>query len=149
MCISSVSHLSWFRSFYFFMRWSIRYLPSFLIWQRVVFCIIRPPKHCPRCWYNPPCRLPAWFCQALKGTHRYGEPLIKNEYEWENVHAHKTWFVRSNETNCHFLCAVNDKNERFIALATSEWNRKTYKWKKLLKTLLCRVVKWSWNKIKK
>ena len=53
-------------------------------------------------------------------THWNGEPLIKSEYEWENIHALKTWFVRSNEKNYHFYCAVNDKNERFIALATSE-----------------------------
>ena len=56
----------------------------------------------------------------VNGTHWNGEPLIESEYEWENVHAHKTWFVRSNEKNYHFYCAVNDKNERFIALATSE-----------------------------
>lgn len=49
-----------------------------------------------------------------------GEPLIKSEYEWENVHAHKTWFIRHNNTNYHYYCAVNDKNERFIALAVSE-----------------------------
>ena len=56
----------------------------------------------------------------INWTHWNGEPLIKSEYEWENLHAHKTWFVRSNEINYHFYCAVNDKNERFIALATSE-----------------------------
>lgn len=49
-----------------------------------------------------------------------GEPLISSEYEWENVHAHKTWFIRDNGINYHFYCAVNDKQERFIALATSE-----------------------------
>lgn len=52
-------------------------------------------------------------------THWDGKPLIASEYEWENVHAHKTWFVRHNNKNYHFYCAVNDKNERFIALATS------------------------------
>ena len=49
-----------------------------------------------------------------------GEPLIKSEYPWEDVHAHKTWFVRHNNCNYHFYCAVNSSNERFIALATSE-----------------------------
>ena len=49
-----------------------------------------------------------------------GEPLIKSEYPWENVHAHKTWFVRHNGCNYHFYCAVNSENERFIAMAKSE-----------------------------
>ena len=49
-----------------------------------------------------------------------GEPLIKSEYEWENVHAHKTWFLRHDGINYHFYCAVNDQNERFIALAVSK-----------------------------
>ena len=49
-----------------------------------------------------------------------GEPLIKSEYDWENVHAHKTWFVRYNGINYHYYCAVNSNNERFIALAVSE-----------------------------
>ena len=56
----------------------------------------------------------------INWTHWNGEPLIKSEYEWENVHAHKPWFVRNNGKNYHFYCAVNDKNEQFIALATSE-----------------------------
>ena len=49
-----------------------------------------------------------------------GEPLVKPEFEWENVHAHKTWFVRKEGINYHFYCAVDDKKERFIALAVSE-----------------------------
>lgn len=52
-------------------------------------------------------------------THWKGKPLIESEYPWENVHAHKPWFVRHQGVNYHFYCAVNDKNERFIALATS------------------------------
>ncbi|MBR2949966.1 MAG: hypothetical protein IKC46_08895 [Lachnospiraceae bacterium] len=48
-----------------------------------------------------------------------GTPLIDAEHDWENVHAHKTWFVRYEGKNYHFYCACNDKNERFIALATS------------------------------
>ncbi len=48
-----------------------------------------------------------------------GEPLVKSEYEWENKHAHKSWFLRHEGKNYHFYCAVNDKHERFIALATS------------------------------
>lgn len=48
-----------------------------------------------------------------------GEPLIKSEFDWEDQHAHKTWFIRHNGKNYHFYCACNSKNERFIALATS------------------------------
>ncbi len=49
-----------------------------------------------------------------------GKPLVEPEEEWENVHAHKSWFVRHNGVNYHYYCAVNNKNERFIAVATSE-----------------------------
>ena len=53
-------------------------------------------------------------------THWQGEPLIKSEYEWENIHAHKTWFMHHNVRNYHFYCAVNNQNERFIALTVSD-----------------------------
>ena len=56
----------------------------------------------------------------INWTHWNGEPLIKSEYDWENVHAHKPWFVRNNGKSYHYYCAVNDKNERFIALAVSD-----------------------------
>ena len=49
-----------------------------------------------------------------------GEPLIKPEYEWENRHAHKCCVVKHEGVVYHYYCAVNDKGERFIALATSE-----------------------------
>lgn len=49
-----------------------------------------------------------------------GEPLVAPEKTWENIHAHKTWWIRHAGVNYHFYCAVNDKNERFIAVATSE-----------------------------
>lgn len=49
-----------------------------------------------------------------------GEPLVKSEHPFENGHAHKPWFIRYNGKNYHFYCAVNDQNERFIALAVSE-----------------------------
>ncbi|MBP3389144.1 MAG: glycosylase [Clostridia bacterium] len=49
-----------------------------------------------------------------------GKPLVESEHAWEDVHAHKSWFVRANGVNHHFYCAVNSQNERFIALATSE-----------------------------
>lgn len=49
-----------------------------------------------------------------------GEPLIKSEEEWENVHAHKPWFVRHNGKNYHYYCACNRNRERFIAVAVSE-----------------------------
>lgn len=49
-----------------------------------------------------------------------GTPLIEPTEPWENVHAHKPWFIRHNGVNYHFYCAVNSQNERFIAVATSE-----------------------------
>lgn len=49
-----------------------------------------------------------------------GELLVKSEHPFENGHAHKPWFIRYNGKNYHFYCAVNDQNERFIALAVSE-----------------------------
>ncbi len=49
-----------------------------------------------------------------------GEPLIKIEEEWENVYAHKSWVIKDKGVVYHFYCAVNDKGERFIALATSK-----------------------------
>ena len=49
-----------------------------------------------------------------------GLPLVTSEFAFENIHAHKPWFIRHNGKNYHFYCAVNDQNERFIALAASE-----------------------------
>lgn len=49
-----------------------------------------------------------------------GEPLIKPEYDWENKYAHKSWVLKHDGVVYHYYCAVNDKNERFIALATSK-----------------------------
>ena len=49
-----------------------------------------------------------------------GEPLIKPELEWEDVHAHKPWVLKYEGKVYHFYCAVNKNNERFIALAVSE-----------------------------
>lgn len=49
-----------------------------------------------------------------------GEPLIKPEFDWENVYAHKSCVVKHEGIVYHYYCAVNDKGERFIALATSE-----------------------------
>lgn len=48
-----------------------------------------------------------------------GEALVKPEYEWENIFAHKQWVIKENGVVYHYYCAVN-KKERFIALATSE-----------------------------
>ncbi|MBQ0125911.1 MAG: hypothetical protein KBS59_06270 [Clostridiales bacterium] len=49
-----------------------------------------------------------------------GKPLIESEYDYENVFAHKPWAVKKDGVVYHFYCAVNDKKERFIALATSK-----------------------------
>ncbi len=56
----------------------------------------------------------------VKWTKWKGEHLIKSEYEWENVYAHKSWVIKHNDVVYHFYCAVNNNNERFIALAASK-----------------------------
>ncbi len=48
-----------------------------------------------------------------------GEPLVKCEYPWENICAHKNWILKENGKVYHYYCAVNEAGERFIALATS------------------------------
>lgn len=48
------------------------------------------------------------------------KPLIEAEYPWENEHAHKSWIVHHDGITYNYYCAVNSKNERFIALATSK-----------------------------
>lgn len=53
-------------------------------------------------------------------TSWYGEPLIKSEFPWEDEHAHKSWIVRHNGITYNYYCAVNSRQERFIALAVSE-----------------------------
>ena len=49
-----------------------------------------------------------------------GKPLIKSEFDYENVYAHKNYVKKHNGVVYHYYCAVNDKNERTIALATSK-----------------------------
>ena len=49
-----------------------------------------------------------------------GKPLIESEFDFEDIHSHKPWFLRHEGVNYHFYCAVNSKNERFIAVAVSE-----------------------------
>jgi len=49
-----------------------------------------------------------------------GEPLIEPTEDWENKHAHKSWVIKKDGVVYHYYCAVNDKKERFIALATSK-----------------------------
>ena len=49
-----------------------------------------------------------------------GKPLVEPTEPWENIHAHKTWFIRHGGVNYHYYCAVNSNNERFIAVATSK-----------------------------
>ena len=49
-----------------------------------------------------------------------GKPLIEPEYDWEDVHAHKPWIIRKDGITYHFYCAVNSKNERYIAVAVSK-----------------------------
>lgn len=54
----------------------------------------------------------------LHWTKWEGEPLVQSEHAWENVFAHKQWILKEGDEVYHFYCAVNDKNERFVALAT-------------------------------
>ncbi len=49
-----------------------------------------------------------------------GEPLIKPEYDWENLGAHKSWVVNHNGVVYHYYCAINDKKERFVSVAVSQ-----------------------------
>ena len=56
----------------------------------------------------------------VKWTRWKGKPLIESEYEWENIHAHKPRLLKHGGVVYHFYCAVNNKNERFIAVATSK-----------------------------
>lgn len=49
-----------------------------------------------------------------------GAPLVQSEFDWENVYAHKQWVLSYDGIVYHFYCAVNDCNERFVALATSQ-----------------------------
>ena len=49
-----------------------------------------------------------------------GKPLMKAEEPWENVNAHKQWTICEKGIVYQYYCAVNDQNERFIALATSK-----------------------------
>ncbi len=49
-----------------------------------------------------------------------GEPLTAPSEEWDNIHAHKPWIIQHGGVVYHYYCAVNDRGERFIALATSE-----------------------------
>ena len=55
----------------------------------------------------------------VRWTQWDGQPLIAPTQPWENVHAHKPWLIRRNGINYHFYCAVNDRGERFIAVAHS------------------------------
>lgn len=48
-----------------------------------------------------------------------GEPLIRSEYDFENIYAHKSWLLKHQGTVYHFYCAVSDQGERAIALASS------------------------------
>lgn len=48
-----------------------------------------------------------------------GEPLIQPQLDYENVYAHKNYFIKHNGVVYHYYCAVDDKGERTIALAIS------------------------------
>ncbi len=48
-----------------------------------------------------------------------GKPLMESSEPYDNVYAHKQWIIKENGIVYQYYCAVNDKNERTIALATS------------------------------
>lgn len=49
-----------------------------------------------------------------------GEDLVFPSEPYDNVYAHKSHVVRWNGVTYHFYCAVNDKDQRGIAVATSK-----------------------------
>lgn len=49
-----------------------------------------------------------------------GRPLVEPKEEWENTFAHKPFVLKHNGVVYHYYCACNDKEERFIAVATSK-----------------------------
>ena len=48
-----------------------------------------------------------------------GEPLIQPQFDYENKHAHKNYVIKHNGVVYHYYFAVNDKDERTIALEIS------------------------------
>ena len=48
-----------------------------------------------------------------------GKPLMESSECYDNVYAHKQWVMKENGIVYQYYCAVNDKNERTIALAAS------------------------------
>lgn len=53
-------------------------------------------------------------------TNWNGEPLIKSELPFESRFAHKSFIIQKDGVVYNYYCATNDKEERFIALATSK-----------------------------
>ena len=49
-----------------------------------------------------------------------GENLIEPSEEYDSKYAHKSFVLKWNGVVYHFYCAVNDKNQRGIAVATSK-----------------------------
>jgi predicted GH43/DUF377 family glycosyl hydrolase len=49
-----------------------------------------------------------------------GDNLIEPSEPYDNRYAHKSFVVKWNDTVYHFYCAVNDRDQRGIAVATSK-----------------------------
>ena len=49
-----------------------------------------------------------------------GENLIESSEPYDEKYAHKSWVMKYNGVVYHFYCAVNNKNQRGIAVATSK-----------------------------
>lgn len=53
-------------------------------------------------------------------TDWYGDNLVEPSEDFDAKYAHKSFVVKWNDVVYHFYCAVNEKNQRGIALATSK-----------------------------
>ncbi len=49
-----------------------------------------------------------------------GENLIESSEPYDEKYAHKSWVIKHDGVVYHFYCAVNNKNQRGIAVATSK-----------------------------
>ena len=55
-------------------------------------------------------------CRVIDWT---GDDLVKASEPYDEKYAHKSYVVKYNGVVYHFYCAVNNKDQRGIAVATS------------------------------
>jgi len=72
-------------------------------------------------WKNRPNAFNRFACSydLVHWTDWQGEDLITSSEDYDNRFAHKSFVVKYNGVVYHFYCAVNDKDQRGIAVATS------------------------------